>query len=83
MLETARFDAPVLARHVPVREGATRLLDLGGSHGLMGATLCRKHPPMRSTVLDLAAAIEHARALAAREGIADVVEHRAGDLHAR
>ena len=80
MLETARFDAPVLARHVPVREGATRLLDLGGSHGLMGATLCRKHQPMRSTVLDLPAAIEHARALALREGIDDVVEHRAGDL---
>ena len=80
MLETARFDAPVLARHVPVRSGATRLLDLGGSHGLMGATLCRKHPPLRSTVLDLPPAIEHARGLAEREGIADVVEHRAGDL---
>jgi 2-polyprenyl-3-methyl-5-hydroxy-6-metoxy-1,4-benzoquinol methylase len=80
MLETARFDAPMLARHVPVRDGATRLLDVGGSHGLMGATLCRKHPPLRSTVLDLPAAIEHARALAHREGIADIVEHRAGDL---
>ena len=80
MLETARFDAPVVAKHVPVRSGATRLLDIGGSHGLMGATLCRKHPPMRSTVLDLPAAIEHARALAAHEGLADVVTHRAGDL---
>ena len=54
----------MLARHVPVRKGATRLLDLAGSHGLMGATLCRKHPPMRSTVIDLPAAIEHARRLA-------------------
>jgi O-methyltransferase len=80
MLETARFDAPVVAKHVPVREGAARLLDIGGSHGLMGATLCRKHPPMRSTVLDLPAAIVHARALAEREGLADVVTHQAGDL---
>jgi 2-polyprenyl-3-methyl-5-hydroxy-6-metoxy-1,4-benzoquinol methylase len=80
MLETARFDAPIVARHVPVREGATRLLDIGGSHGLTGAAICRKHPPMRSTVIDLAAAIPHATALARREGIADIVEHKKGDL---
>jgi SAM-dependent methyltransferase len=80
MLETARFDAPVVARHVPVRPAAARLLDIGGSHGLIGATLCRKHPPMRSTVLDLPAAIAHARAIAEREGLGDVVTHRAGNL---
>jgi hypothetical protein len=80
MLEGARFNAPILAKHVPVRKGATSLVDLGGSHGLMGAQLCRKHPPMRSTVIDLPAAIEHASALAQREGIADIVDHQAGDL---
>jgi hypothetical protein len=80
MLELARFDAPILARKVPVRSGARRLLDLAGSHGLMGATIARKHPGMRVTVLDLPAAIEHARRLAEREGHADIVEHRAGDL---
>ena len=80
MLETARFDAPVLARRVPVKDGATRLLDLAGSHGLLGAAICRKHPPMTSTVIDLPAAIDHARALAQRAGHADIVEHRTGDL---
>ena len=80
MLEIARFHAPVVARHVPVLKGATRLLDLAGSHGLLGAAICRKHPPLRSTVVDLPAAIEHARALAASEGLQDLVEHRAGDL---
>jgi 2-polyprenyl-3-methyl-5-hydroxy-6-metoxy-1,4-benzoquinol methylase len=80
MLEGARFDAPFLAKRIPVRRGATRLLDLAGSHGLTGAAICRRHPPMRSTVIDLPAAIPHARELAAREGIADLVEHREGDL---
>jgi len=80
MLETARFDAPILAKRVPVRRGATRLLDLAGSHGLMGAAICRKHPPMRSTVIDLPAAIAHARPLGEREGLTDIVEHREGDL---
>jgi len=80
MLETARFDAPVLAKRVPVRRGATRLLDLAGSHGLLGAAICRLHPPMRSTVMDLPAALAHARELARAEGIADLVQHRDGDL---
>jgi 2-polyprenyl-3-methyl-5-hydroxy-6-metoxy-1,4-benzoquinol methylase len=80
MLEMARFDAPILAKHVPVKKGAKRLLDVAGSHGLMGATIARKHPSMRSTVLDLPAAVPHARRLAEREGHADVVEYRAGNL---
>jgi hypothetical protein len=80
MLEMARFDAAILAKHVPVRKGAARLLDLAGSHGLMGASIARKHPPMRSTVIDLPAAIEHARRLARQERHADIVDHRPGDL---
>jgi SAM-dependent methyltransferase len=80
MLELARLDAPTLARHVKVPQGATRLLDVAGSHGLLGAAICRRHPPMRSTVVDLPVAVEHATKLARAEGIDDVVEHRAGNL---
>jgi hypothetical protein len=35
---------------------------------------------MRSTVIDLPNAVEHARALAKSIGISDIVEHRAGDI---
>jgi hypothetical protein len=56
------------------------LVDVAGSHGLLGAAICRKNPPMRSTVVDLPIAIEYARALAKTAGIADVVEHRGGDI---
>jgi ubiquinone/menaquinone biosynthesis C-methylase UbiE len=80
MLELARLDAPVVAVRVPVRTGATALLDLAGSHGLIGAAICRRHPPMRSTVVDLPSALAHARELATAEGIADFVEHRADDI---
>lgn len=81
MLEVARFDAPIVAGRVPVRKGARKLLDLAGSHGLIGVTICKKHPGMRSTVVDLPSAIEHARQLAKDEGIADWVDHRSGDIH--
>jgi hypothetical protein len=80
MLEIARFDAPILAARVPVRRGARRLLDVAGSHGLLGAAICRRHPPMTAVVLDLPQALEPARELARAEGIGDLVEHRAGDL---
>lgn len=80
MLELARLEAPVLAARVPVPAGARRLLDVGGGHGLHGAQICRRHPPLRATVLDLPAALPHARRLAEEEGIADVVTHEAGDL---
>jgi 2-polyprenyl-3-methyl-5-hydroxy-6-metoxy-1,4-benzoquinol methylase len=80
MLETARPIAGWVAGQVAVNAGATRLLDLGGGHGLYGAMICRNHPPMQSQVLDLPKAVEHARELAQREGIDDVVSHRAGDM---
>jgi SAM-dependent methyltransferase len=80
MLETARPAAPWLATQVPVPPQAQRLLDIGGSHGLYGAMICREHPPLRSVVLDLADAVPHARKLAQKEGIDDVVTHRAGNV---
>jgi 2-polyprenyl-3-methyl-5-hydroxy-6-metoxy-1,4-benzoquinol methylase len=80
MRALARMEAPFLARAVPVARGATRLLDIAGGHGLLGAAVCRAHPGLRSTVLDLPAAVPHAREAAQEEGLADVVEHVAGDL---
>ena len=79
MLEGARFDAPLVAPLVPVKAGAVNLLDIGGSHGLFGAMICRLHPGLRSEVLDLPQAIEHDRKLAREAVIDDIVTHRAGD----
>jgi SAM-dependent methyltransferase len=80
MLAMARLDAATIARLVPIRAGAAHLLDLAGSHGLLGAAICRRHPPMRSTVVDLPEAVEEGRALARETGNAHLVDHRAGDL---
>ncbi|HYK89887.1 MAG TPA: methyltransferase, partial [Acidobacteriota bacterium] len=80
MLELARTAAPIVARLVPVPSGAKCLLDLGGGHGLFGATICRRHPPLRSIVLDLPSALEPARQLARKVGIDDIVEYRAANL---
>ena len=80
MMDNARDHAPFLASKVPVPAGARSLIDLGGSHGRLGAAICRKHPPLRSTVFDLESALDSARELAHGEGVADVVCHRAADV---
>lgn len=80
MLDVSRAAAPILARLVPVKPSAEYLLDVGGAHGLLGAAICRQHPPMRSIALDLGPAIEHARDIARAEGIDGIVEHRACDV---
>jgi hypothetical protein len=80
MRDAARLQAPLVARHVGLPRKAQRLLDLGGSHGIFAAALCRRHPGLRAEVLDLPAALASARRLAIEAGHADVVQHRAGDV---
>lgn len=82
MLETARPAADWVASHVPVREGAESMLDIGGSHGLYSAMICRRNPPLCAEIVELPEAIEHAQELARQEGIDDVVRYRLGDAMA-
>jgi SAM-dependent methyltransferase len=71
--------APLLVRAVPVPKGARSMLDIGGSHGYFSVALCRRHPDLRSTVLDLPPAIEQAVPLLQAEGMGDRVVMQAGD----
>lgn len=68
-----------LARRVPVPAGARDMLDIGGSHGFFSVVLCRRHPQLHATVLDLPEAVEHAAPLLEREGMGERVVLRAGD----
>jgi SAM-dependent methyltransferase len=79
MAALARLGGGELARRVPVPAGARDLLDIGGSHGLFSAALCRRHPGLRAVVLDLPEAVEHAAPILAREAMGDRVVHRPGD----
>jgi ubiquinone/menaquinone biosynthesis C-methylase UbiE len=80
MLDVAQISAPRAADLMPIKPGARSMLDLAGGHGLYGAMMCRRHPPMRSQVVDLPPAVEAAQKLAREAGFDDVVTYRAGDL---
>jgi SAM-dependent methyltransferase len=79
MRSLAGLSAAEVARRVPVPEGARQMLDIGGSHGYYSVVICRRHPGLRSVVLDLPQAICHAAPLLAQEQMGDRVVHRAGD----
>ncbi len=72
--------APEVGKRTPVPRGAKDLLDIGGSHGLLSVALCRRHPGLRSVILDLPEAIEHAAPILAKEGMGDRVIHRPGNV---
>jgi SAM-dependent methyltransferase len=80
MAEGARDFAAFVARELPVPVGARLCLDVAGSHGLVGAALCRAHPGLQSIVLERREAIPEARTLAEAAGVADVVSFRECDL---
>jgi len=68
-----------VARRVPLRRGARRMLDLGGSHGHFAAEICRRNPALVAEVMDLPEAVEAAAPLLAAEGLGERLFHRAGD----
>lgn len=78
--ELARFQAPEVARAVRLPPRARRLLDIGGGHGWYAAELCRRHPGLRATVLDLPGSAAVGRQIIAEAGLTDRVQHREGDV---
>ena len=68
-----------VADAVDVPTGTTRLLDVGGGHGLFAVELCRRHPDLSAVVFDHPAALDAAREEIAAAGLEDRVSVRGGD----
>ena len=80
MRSLAGLAAPEVARRLPVPSTAKAMLDVGGSHGYYSVALCRRHPQLQSTILDLPSAIQSAKAILEKEGMGDRIVHRACDV---
>lgn len=80
MFELARLAAPEVAGAIPLPKNPKRLLDVAGAHGWYAAELCRKHPGLSATVLDLPASARVGRDIIAKAGMSDRVKHVDGDL---
>lgn len=62
-----------VAKRVKLPDGARRLLDVGGSHGLYSVAFCRRNPQLSATVLDWAIGLREAERTLSEDG-ADVAE---------
>ena len=71
--------AKELAGKLKLADGATRMLDIGGSHGMYSIELCKKYPSLSSTILELPGAIDRASAIAATHNLSDRVKYKAGN----
>ena len=67
-------------RCTPVPKGAQDMLDIGGSHGCYSVALCQRYPNLRSVILELPEAVDHAAPILAKEGMGDRVVHRPGNV---
>jgi SAM-dependent methyltransferase len=79
MRALAGQSAQQVAQAISMPDGATDMIDVGGSHGHYSAVLCRRHPSLHSVVLDLPEAVKAAVPLLSAEKMGDRVVHRAAD----
>lgn len=80
MVALARMAAGEVAAKVRLPSTARSLLDVGGGHGLYSVELCRRHPRLSATVLDLPQALPSARELIAAAGMGARVAVQPGDF---
>jgi hypothetical protein len=59
-----------------------RVVDVGGGHGKVLASILRAHPHLRGTLFDLPSVVEGAPAILAQEGVADRCDVVGGDMFA-
>jgi ubiquinone/menaquinone biosynthesis C-methylase UbiE len=63
MESVAKSSAKDVVKMAPKLISPTKMLDIGGSHGLYSAEFCKKYPAMKSVILDLPQAVEKAEPL--------------------
>jgi ubiquinone/menaquinone biosynthesis C-methylase UbiE len=61
-------------------ESPTRLVDVAGGHGGFAMAMCRRHPGLHASVLDLPPSAAVGRKIVAEQGFADRVDFREGDV---
>jgi len=69
-----------IVNRVRLPRGATRLLDVGGSHAAYSVLFCRKYPQLQATIVDLAPGIEAGEQTAAQTGMTDRLDFVCADI---
>jgi SAM-dependent methyltransferase len=79
LFEISRGEHDANAALVPV-EGPRRMVDVAGGHGGFSMAMCRRHPGLHATVLDLPPSAAVGRRIVAEQGYADRISFHEGDI---
>jgi SAM-dependent methyltransferase len=77
--EIQRPDADANAALVPV-DDARALVDVAGGHGAFAMAMCRRHPRLHATIVDLPPSARVGRRIVAEQGFDERVAFREGDV---
>lgn len=78
--QIARLSSDEVAKAVPLGRNAHSLLDVAGAHGEFSMALCRRHPGLKATVVDLPGSARIGREIVSGAGLDDRVHHVEGDM---
>jgi ubiquinone/menaquinone biosynthesis C-methylase UbiE len=78
--QLARLSSASVAKAAGLASGATSLLDVAGGHGEFSMALCRRHPDLRATIVDLPGSARIGREIVNEAGMADRVAYVEGDM---
>lgn len=78
--QLARLSSGEVAKSVPLQPGAHSLLDVAGAHGEYSMALCRAHPGLKATIVDLPGSARIGREIVSGAGMEDRVHHVEGDM---
>jgi SAM-dependent methyltransferase len=79
LFEISRDEQDDNAALVPVGDPA-EMVDVAGGHGAFAMAMCRRHPGLQVTVLDLPPSVRVGRGIVAEQGLADRIAFREGDV---
>jgi SAM-dependent methyltransferase len=79
LFEISRPEHDSNVEHVPL-DDPRRMVDVAGAHGAFSMAMCRRHPGLQATVLDLLPSVAVGRQIVAEEGFSDRVSFREGDV---
>ncbi len=78
--QIARLSSAEVAKAVPLQRNAHSLLDVAGAHGEFSMALCRHHPGLKATIVDLPGSARIGREIVSGAGMEDRVHHVEGDM---
>ena len=79
LFEISRAEQDDNAALVPVTDPG-EMVDVAGGHGAFAMAMCRRHPGLRVTVLDLPPSVRVGEQIVAEQGLADRIGFREGDV---